>query len=264
MIKQKIQTKENCSSLNNLKMILLAVFLIIACVYVVLLARNAYKNYDYIGKTAESKNEITISGEAEVIAVPDIAKVQISMFTEKQTVAEAQNENSKRMNDLIAAIKDLKIEEKDIKTTSYYITPEYDWTDEGRIFKGYRVSQEIEIKIRKTDVISQVLAVAGNKGADNIGSLSFEIDDLEAVKQQARIKAIENAKDKAEELAKAMDVKLGSITNFSENSYAPLSKYDYTIEEVMSSYAGEREVAPEIPVGENQIQANVTITFELL
>src|SRR3989339_168398 len=82
-------------------------------------ARNTLKEYNYIGKSAQTTNAITITGEGKITAAPNIATVQIGTVTMKATVAESQKENTKKMNDLIAAVKKEGIEDKDIKTSDY-------------------------------------------------------------------------------------------------------------------------------------------------
>jgi hypothetical protein len=249
--------------ISKIAMVFGIILIIAVTVYVGFLSRNKLKEFDYIGRLIDEKNDITISGQGKVVAVPDIAKIQIGLTTQKMAVADAQKENSEKMNKIIKAIKDLGIESNDLKTVSYYIQPQYDWVESGRVFKGYLVSQSVEVKIRETDKISGVLGAAGELGANNIGDLSFEVDNVEKIQQEARIQAISDAKQKAEELATAMGVKLGKITSFSENGYVPQPLYyDYAAKEAYG--VGGVAEAPAVSVGESEITADVSITFELL
>jgi uncharacterized protein len=241
------------------------ILVISATVYLVFLSRNKAKEYDYIGISEETRNVVTISGEGKIVAVPDIGKVQVGLITTKKTVAEAQKENSTKMNEIIKEIKGLGVADKDIKTVAYTIYPEYDWIDGQQIFKDYQISQTIEVKIRDTEKISAILDKAGTLGANNVGSLTFEVDNVEKIQQQARLEAITDAKTKAEELAKAMGVKLGKITAFYEDNYNPVPYYDYAVKE--SAGVGgmvSAAPAPSISTGESEITSNVSITFELL
>jgi hypothetical protein len=234
--------------------------------YFVAAARNQFRNYDYIGRTAENKNLITISGTAKIVAVPDIAKVTIGLVTKKAKVADAQLENSTKMNKILAAIKNLKVADKDIKTTAYSIAPEYDYAASGRVFKGYKVAQALEVKIRDLNNIAAILGVAGENGANNIGDLSFEVDKIEAVKQSAKLQAISDAKTKAEELAAGLGVKLGKITGYSDagRDYYPVYPSYAADMKLNEANGGGVLSAPTVSVGENEVEADVTITFELL
>lgn len=253
-----------CGTIKKTVMVFGMILMVAATVYLAFLSRNKFKEYDYIGRTAESKNEITISGQGKIVAVPDIAKVNISLSTIKKTVAEAQKENSEKMNNIIKEIKGLGVADKDLKTVSYNIYPQYDWIDGRRIFKGYEVRQTLEVKIRDTEKISAVLDKAGSLGANEISDLNFEVDNIEKIQQEARVQAITDAKNKAEELAKAMGVKLGKITAFYENNYIPRPYYDYATKG--EGYGGmmTESASPTIATGESEIISNVSITFELL
>jgi len=240
------------------------IMLVCGSVYLALLARNSLKTYDYIGKTAEMQNIISISGEGKVTAVANIGKVQIGLTTDGATVAKAQEENTAKMNEIIKGVKAQGVADKDVKTAYYYINPKYDWSKNTTgVIVGYTVSQAIDVKIRNTEKVSEILKVAAEKGSNNIGSLSFEIDEPEKLQAEARIKAIENAKEKADALANQLGVKLGRIISFSENtgsSYPP-SYYDYGMG---GTGAAAEKAAPSIQTGENEINMTVSISYEIL
>jgi len=263
------ETQQPCCHVHGhwLKKVMI-VFVIIALVcgalYLALLARNANKSFDYIGKSAEMQNVINISGEGKVTAVADIAKVQIGLTTDSATVAKAQEENTKKMNEIIKAVKAAGVADKDVKTAYYYINPKYDWTKGSGVIVGFTVSQAIDIKIRNTEKISDILKVAADKGANNIGSLTFEIDEPEKLKVEARIKAIDNAKEKADALATQLGVKLGRVISFSESGGSPNPSpyYDYGM--TGGRGGGAAESAPSIQTGENEVIMNVSIAYEIL
>lgn len=239
-----------------------AVIITIGAVYLGILSWNAIKAHDYIGITAEQRHSITVTGEGEVVAVPDIAKIELGYIAEKKTVVQAQKDNTDKMNAVIKKLKeDFKIDAKDIKTTNYNIMPSYDWYEGVRTLKGYQVSQNVSVKIRDLDTVGAIMESAGTLGLNQIGSLSFEIDDEEELKQQARIKALKAAKEKAETLADAAGVKLGKIISFSESSNQPYPIY-------RANYALEAEgmggASPEIEAGSTEIKITATVEYEIL
>lgn len=228
------------------------------------LTRNAGREYNYIGVSEEQRHSITISGEGKVIGVPDVANIQLGYSVEKPTVAAAQKDNSEKMNAIIKKLKDdFKIDEKDIKTTNYNIYPQYNWNDGRQNLRGYQVSQNVSVKVRDLDQVSSILDAAGSLGLNQIGSLNFEIDDPEKLKQEAREQAIEAAKEKAENLADVAGVKLGRIISFYESSSSPVDYYrsSYKLEADMAT---NEEAAPQIEVGSSEITITATVEYEIL
>ena len=249
---------------NKIVTIFIATFLTLGSIYLAILSWNAVKTHDYIGISEQQRHSITVTGDGEVIGVPDIAKVQLGYSVEKKTVAAAQADNTEKMNAVIKKLKDdFKVDAKDIKTINYSIYAQYDWNKGTQIFRGYEVSQNLEIKLREMGKVSQILDAAGGLGLNQIGSLTFEVDDEETLKQEARIKAIEAAKTKAEDLAKVAGVKLGRIISFSESSdrVAPIA---YNSSYKMTEDAGLGGAAPAIEAGSSEIKITATVEYEIL
>jgi len=229
--------------------------------FLIVETRNAFKKYDYIGKSAETPNTISVSGEGLITAVSDVAKVEVGASTEANTVAEAQAKNTEIMNGIIGSLIRLGVEEKDIKTKNYNIYPKYNWQDGKNSIIGYTVTQSLGLNIRDTKKTSDVLKLAGEKGANQIGSLTFEIDEPEKLKAEARTKAIQNAKEKAEALVDSLGVKLGRVISFSESSGGGIVYDGYGLSKGMDTLSAP---APEIQTGENEIRSNVTVLYEIL
>lgn len=239
---------------------LFAILLIALICTLVFIALNQQKQNYYIGKSPETQRIITITGEGKVTAIPDIAMVSLGLETEKNDITEAQNQNSEIMNNLIEKLKNLSIAKEDIQTTNYSIYPRYDWKDGIQILQGYIVNQNVTVKIRQTDKVEQVLRIAGELKLNQIGGLTFGIDDPESYRQAARLKALENAKIKSGDLAKVMNVKLGKIVSFSESEgYMPAPYPVYTKAEGIGGGGG----TPSVEAGSQEITVVATITYEL-
>lgn len=246
---------------NPVFAVLLVIFMIILGSGLLFWAGNLMKQNYYIGKNPDIQRTISIAGEGKVTAIPDIALVSLGLTTEKKNVSEAQVENSKTMNSLLEKLKGLNIAQEDIKTVNYSIYPAYDWTDGKQILRGYTVSQDVQVKIRKTDQVDEVLMIAGNLKLNQIGGLTFDIDNPENYKQEARIKALENAKIKADDLAKVMGVKLGKVISFSESEgYVPTP---YPMYAKAEGIGGGGAVAPEVSAGSQEITIMATVSYEL-
>lgn len=249
---------------NKLFTVLVSIFLIVLIVFVGYGIVSKNKAYDYIGVSPETPNTIQVTGKGKVVAVPDIAKVTLGTEATEDDVATAQNKVTKDINKLIDALKDeFDIDDKDIKTVNYNIFQDYDYDDGRRILRGYRVTQNVEVKIRETDDAGKVIALAGEIGLKTVSGLQFTIDDPEEYRQQAREEALENAKEKAERLAEVAGVKLGKIVSFSEGQASPEPIYARTFADEAVGFGGEMEL-PEIEVGSQEIEVIATVEYEIL
>lgn len=251
---------------NKIVSIFIGVFLTLSTVYIGILSWNAYKTHDYIGISPKQSHTIAISGEGKVTAVPDVATLNFGYLSEKKTVAEAQTDNTKIMNSFIAQIKsDLKIDSKDIKTQNYSVYPQYDWTDGKQKLRAYQVSQQVNVKLRNLDNVGRILDLAGTAGLNQVGSLSFEIDNPEKIKEEARVKALQQAKDKADALSGEIGVKLGKIVSYSESDNGGQPSPIYARDMMsLSSGVAKVEVAPNIETGSTDVIINAMIEYEIL
>ncbi|MBI2610590.1 SIMPL domain-containing protein [Candidatus Kaiserbacteria bacterium] len=244
----------------------LALFLLVGVV-------REFSELRYIGTGVPATNTITVSGEGEVFAVPDTATFSVTVQEEAVEVKDAQDVATKKVNEIIAFLKGEGIEEKDIRTADYNVYPQYDYIQTvcrdgycppGRQeLRGFQVSQTLTVKVRDTEKAGNLLSGVGELGASSVSGLSFTIDDEDALKREARGQAIEDARTKAAELAKQLNVRLVRIIGFSESEggYPPIP-YAYGRGGDMVAMEA-KAIAPEIPVGENKIVSNVSVTYEI-
>jgi len=231
----------------------------------------------YVGAGVMPANTITVSGEGEVFAVPDIAEFTFSVVSLKPTVAAAQEEATTKMNAVSAYLKDAGIAEKDIRTTGYNVYPQYDYETVScpvgvycpgggkQVLRGYEVRQTTTVKVRDTAKAGDLLAGVGGAGATEVSSLNFTFDDVNVVQDEARNEAIADAKEKAEVLARQLGVKLVRVVSFNESSGgypSPLYARDvaYGMGGAESTVA---QKAPDISTGENKVTSNVSVTYEI-
>lgn len=241
---------------------------------------NTIKDYQYIGRGVYAANVVSVSGKGEVYAVPDIASFSFSVTENAKTAGQAQDLATKKMNSILTSLKAMGIADKDLKTTGYSSYPKYEWstptcpqyeTNDAsamavpvycppgkQVLTGYEVSQTITVKVRKVDDAGTALTKVGSAGAENISGLSFVVDDLDKVQIEARNKAIADARQKAEDMAKNLGVHLGKITSFYDNS----NQYPYG-EGMGGGVVMSAKSTPELPAGENKITSQVTITYEI-
>lgn len=214
---------------------------------------------------------ITVSGEGEVTAKPDIATASFSIRETAKTVPEAQKLAEAKITAALKELKILDVEEKDIKTNSYTVSPQYENqacngyvcpTYSPKVI-GYQVSQTVTVKIRKVEQAGEVFGLLGKVNITEISGPDFTVDDMDKLQAEAKEKAIKAAQEKAEATAKSLGVSLGSITSFSDDQggYYPMM---YRAESSMAmGGAVKASDAVSLPQGENVIKSRVNITYTL-
>ena len=246
-------------------------FGILASIFVIALTVYTFKAMGFIG-SAPATNTISVSGHGEAFAVPNIATVSFSVEKTAKTVADAQNQVTTQMNDVIAALKTAGIADKDIQTTSYNVSPKYDYQSSvcnangicppsKQILTGYTVTDSVQIKIRAIDIAGSIIGVLGQKNVTNLSGLQLTVEDDSAVKTDARNKAIAEAKAQAESIARGLGVRLVRITSFNESGSA--RPVYYSKDMVLGMGASSAAPTPSIPVGQNTSSSDVNITYEI-
>jgi len=229
-------------------LIILAVFLGIQTLSALKGLRNSDPSY----------NSISVSGEGEAFAVPDLATFSFTVSADADTVSLAQEEVTKKIDAVVEALESLGIEEKDIKTTDYSVWPRYSYAS-----MPCSPSYNVSVKVRKTEDAGKALAAAGDKGATGMSSVSFTVDDPEKITNEAREEAIAQAKEKAETLADQLGVRLVRVVSYSDNSDGGIMPY-YREGVGMGGVTVAQDVkAPTIPTGENKVRVVVNVTYEI-
>ena len=217
---------------------------------------------------------INVRGEGEVLARPDIGTFSFSVMSEGADAATAQSDSAERTNAIISYLEEAGVEEKDIKTTNYYLNPKYRYEDRvcptgsycppgNPTIDGYEVTQTVEVKVRDLDSAGDLITGAGERGATNISGLSFTIDDEDALKSEAREAAIADAKEKAEILADNLGVRIVRIMSYYEDEgYMPYG-YGGMEGDAMMSVRSDAAVEPNLPTGESTTRSVVNITYEV-
>ncbi len=242
------------SNLNKNLLVWVGVVLLATLTVFILVSTNQTLN------TTTTTNTISFNGEGKVSAKPDIAKINFAIITEGTTSKAAQDLNSPKSKTVTDFLKKQGVADKDIKTTSYNIYPQYSYPRSGvPEIKSYQVSQSFELKVRDLEKISGILDGLTLAGANNIINLGFTIDDPEKLRSEARAKAIADAKKKASELESQIGISLGKIVNFSENASGYPRQTFYANAPVAEIKSG----GPSVPTGENEIVVDVTLTYQI-
>jgi uncharacterized protein YggE len=245
--------------------------LVILSAYFAVKIFSEIKKDSMLGESAQPAT-ISFSGHGEVKAVPDVANIYFTISKDAATVKDAQAGVATIEKKALSVLKAKNIDDKDIKTADASFSPKYEYRQPicpsgssycgngNQVVVGYTASESITVKIRNTDDSGAILQELGTVGVTNLSGPNFAIDDEEGLKADARKKAIDNAKEKAETLASDLGVSLGKITNFSENGNYPIM---YAKGMALDSVASAPAAPAQLPKGENIISSDVTITFEI-
>lgn len=234
------------------------------------------KGIRFIGSGVTATNTITVSGEGEVFAVPDTATFSVTVQEEAKDVKTAQTAATKKNNDIVSYLKTAGVDSKDIQTSDYNVYPQYDYSQgicrDGycppgkQTLRGYQVSQTLTVKVRDTDKAGDLLSGVGSLGASQVSGLNFTLgeDDQRAKEAEARGKAIENAREKAEVLAKQLGVEVVRVVGFTEGGgYGGVYYAKAEMAMAADGRGGAMPPSPELPVGQNKITSNVSVTYEI-
>ena len=199
---------------------------------------------------------ITVTGTGSVTRVPDVARVSVGVSVTKASVKGARDSAGKSMQAVIAAIKAMGIDEKDIKTISIDLSPEYSNSSTPKIV-GYRMSQQLQITVRDLDKAGDVVDTATAKGATEVNGLWFEVDDPASSMDEARAAAITQARTSAQKMAAAAGVSLGGGVSISESVASVPGPYYY------GAAAFDAAALTPVERGTQDVQATVTVIFEI-
>jgi uncharacterized protein YggE len=206
------------------------------------------------GGASKPAGGITVTGTGSVKSVPDEAEFTLGVQTHGSTAREALAANSGRMHRVIDAVRAAGIAKGDVKTQEVSVSPSYG--DNGPV-DGYTARNSVSVRIRELAKAPDVLDGASKAGANEVYGPTLSRSDQEGLQAKALRSAVENAKSKAQALADAAGVRLGSVTAISEGfSGGP---------EPMYAFATARASADKAPIepGTQDVQASVTVTFAI-
>jgi len=213
--------------------------------------------------TKAASAELAVVGEGKVDITPNNASVDLGIVTnEAKSVDDAQIQINKVNNAIVENLTQLGINKSDIKTSNYSIMPNYDYTKGGAgTITGYNGNTTVTVKVKDTSKLPDVIAAATKGGANQVMGTNYSVESPEKYREQARNKAISNAKDQAQKLASELGIRLGKVTNIVEttNDKGPVPML-YKSEAM--SMGGGNAPSPDLQPGTQTITSSVTLYFE--
>ena len=212
---------------------------------------------------------IWVSGTGKVTVTPDIALLELGIEAQEVSVTEAQARASEAMEKVMSSLVDNGVAEKDIQTWNFRIRQRSRWDDEQQqeVAIGYRVTNDVVAKIRDIEKVSSIIDAVVAAGGDytRIDDLNFSVDDPSAYYDEAREKAMTDARDKAEQIANLAGKRLGEPTYIAESGVTPYYNYGGMAYEMeMAAAAPTVIVETPISLGEVDIRVNLQVAYTIV
>jgi uncharacterized protein YggE len=206
---------------------------------------------------------ISVTGVGEEIVVPDTANIQIGVQVFSEELSEAQRMSNEQIQAIIDTLTAAGVEERDIQTSNYSVSIRQQYDNQGiaTAVLGYDIYNTLSVTVRDVEQLGEILDQAVSSGANQIYGIYFFTEDLTEATAQAREKAVQDARARAEQLAAAGGVELGRILNISEGFAQPPMPFDYGRGMAGAEMAADSAVP--IQTGSQTVMIQVTVTFEI-
>jgi uncharacterized protein YggE len=204
---------------------------------------------------------IVVSGSGMASGRPDVANVQLGVESIHADAGEAVDDNTRRMQTVMQSIRELDLEDEDIQTVNYNMWVEDIFDREGNPTneRRYHVVNQVTIRLRDLDRMGKLLESALAAGANSVGGISFGVSDPGALQQEARDRALGDAKAKAEQMAGALGASLGKIRYVGDTSGLPAPGPVFAAE--VRGVGGGGEVP--IAAGQFEVAVNIQVIFDI-
>ncbi|WP_209122217.1 SIMPL domain-containing protein [Alkalihalobacillus sp. BA299] len=209
----------------------------------------------------ESRKRITVVGEGEVTATPDIIQITLGVRTEGESASETIQKNARIANQIIQNLENIGVPQEKLETKSYNVRPMYDYIDGKSILRGYEVEHLFEVTMTDVTQVGEVLGASAEAGANVIQGLQFKIANPLNYYLQALSIAVQSGIQKASHIANQIGVTLNqppiSVTEISEQ---PVSVYQAEGKVLSTAYAA----TPPITTQDLVIRASVTVVYSYI
>lgn len=243
-----------------------AIVTVLALVFLVAAPVQAFGFMSVIGPDVPTHGTLNVDGNGIVIADPDIARATVGVEINASTAREAQTVAAETMAAVLEAIKALGIDEADIQTNLFFISPRHDHRMDARtgnweqILIGYQLIHTLNVTIHDIDMIGELIYAASSAGANRASNVTFDVSNREELYLEALEMAIADGLRKANVMARALNISIGAPTAVRENTvFAPFAR-SVMVESAVFSFDMGMGAAP-IQSGQIEITAGVSLTF---
>ena len=207
---------------------------------------------------------VSTTGQGEVSAQPDMARVTLGVDARRKTLAEARAEVTAAIDRLLALTRELKIDPRYVNATRLQVRPEYTWNDQSRkqVLQGYYVGRQVEVELRDLDQLGPLLERAVTAGANQVGDASLDSTRRKELERQAMTLAVQDAAANAGTLAQAAGARLGPVRTLNASaSPPPMPMYRMA---AMAEAAAAPPAESTYAAGEMKFAATVAAEYDLV
>lgn len=200
---------------------------------------------------------ISVVGEGAVLVEPTQARLTFGVEVSDRALAMALREAASRMDAVVNKLIELGVERRDIRTSRFSVQPEY--TPQRPLsLVGYRVSNSVSARLRDLGAVGSTIDAVVEAGAVRVHGIAFEVADPAQLKDQARERAMANARAKAEQLARLGGVHLGRPIRIEESDVGGVAP-------VPMPATARADLAVETPIlpGEQEVRALVRVVYAI-
>ncbi len=214
---------------------------------------------------SDRPRSVSVSGNGEVTAEPDLAQVTLGVEARRPTMAEARAEVAKTVDRVLALTRDLRIDPKLVNATRVQVQPEYSWNDKDRkrVLLGYMVSRQVQVEVRDLEQLGPLLERAVDAGVNQVNDPVLDSSKRKSLEREAMAKAVEDARLNAETLAKAAGARLGPVRMLNGASSSPPMPM-YRRGPMVMADAAAAPPAETYQPGEMKFSAMVNAEYDLL
>ncbi len=204
---------------------------------------------------------LTVGGQGQATTQPDLATIGLGVSTRAATAAEAMAKNAEAQAKVIETLKTAGIEARDIQTSALNLAPVMDYADNGQPPKltGYAAQNSVTVRMRDIAGLGALLDKLIASGSNELGGISFSREDMTATENEARVKAVADARRRAEIMAEAAGMKLGPLVALSD---VPMDAGPMPMPRMAMAADAKMGGAP-IEAGELTVTTNVTAVYAL-
>jgi uncharacterized protein YggE len=207
--------------------------------------------------TESTPRTVQVSGSGEVQAEPDSAVVRLGVQTDADTARAALDENNTKAQAVLDSLQKSGIPSKNIQTQAIRLTARYETQNDNQTLVGYTAMNIVQVRTNKLDSLGSLIDQAVSAGANTIENIAFEVSDPQAVSDQAREAAMQNARHKAEQLANLAGATLGPVLEIQETSPTPGPVFQ------AAAPSAQAAVVPVSP-GSQTVSVDLQVTWTLV
>ncbi|MGK0209366.1 MAG: hypothetical protein ACI83O_000643 [Patescibacteria group bacterium] len=220
----------------------------------------------FVSDNNSNTQTVDVRGDAQIDVTPDMLAVYFNVNTNGSTSKEAKDKNAEIVDETLTALIKSGLNRDEITTENFNVYEDYEWTQDGRVFKGYKASHTIKVKVstEDNDKMGDIIDAGIDAGA-TLNYINFELSPSlrNQYESEATLLATQNARSKAESMAQGLGMNLGKIVSVSDANLGYQPYMAYAVAEDSIAKVDTQAIGTSIQAGEQTVSAYVSVTYKL-